>query len=203
MRDQTGLITVVVAAAVLCTGCAAAITGGSIVASMATSVGTHIAMDNLFGESKVRREARAAYERAPPCARMTHGVQNGRVVTVVNDIAWSDIDDAGKRRLLIDYQVSNLSDGGVIVTPRQLAVTDAAGKLTKAQEGAGANPSRMAIPDEAATLAAGASWSLVSVFEVPPGEYALMVPNGRTEPDPVPTWSDGCRFSGPSATALR
>jgi hypothetical protein len=168
---------------------------------MATSVGTHAAMENLFGESRVKRDARAADERAPPCGRMTHGVQNGRIVTVVNDIAWSDTDDSGKRRVLIDYQVSNLSDDWVIVTPRRLAVTDPAGKLTRAQEGAGATPFLMAMPDEAATLGAGASWSLVSVFNVQPGEYALMVPNGRTEADPVPTWSDGCRFSEPSATA--
>jgi hypothetical protein len=44
---------------------------------------------------------------------------------------------------------------------------------------------------------------MVSVFEVPPGEYALIVPNGRIESDPAPTWIDGCRFPGPVATALR
>jgi hypothetical protein len=170
---------------------------------MATSTGTHIALERGFGESKFKRDARAAFERAPPCANMSHGVQNGRIVTTVKDIAWLDIPDSRGQRVMVDYRIDNRSDSDVIVTPRRLAVTNAAGKLTNAKDDAGGNPANSPIPADAELLAAGASWPMVSVFEVPPGEYALIVPNGRIESDPAPTWIDGCRFPGPVATALR
>lgn len=198
MRQQARLLAFMVAAVLPCGGCAAVI-GASIATSMATSTATHIALDKGFGESKPKRDARAAYERAPPCASMTHGVQNGRVVTVVNDITWSDAPKSGDRRVIVDYQIDNRSSGAVLVTPRRLTVSDATGKLTNALEDADGRSQR----NEMATLPAGLSAPMVSVFEVPPGEYALMVPNGRIESDPEPTWVDGCRFSGPAAATAR
>lgn len=182
-------------------GCAL-LPAATVATSLATSTGTHIVLDRAFGESKPKRDARAAFERAPPCASMTHGVQNGRIVTMVNDIAWFDAADSRGQRVMIDYRIDNRSDSDVIVTPRRLTVTDAAGKQTNATDEAGGNPANGPIPAGAAVLGAGDSWPMVSIFQVPPGEYALMVPNGRLQSDLAPTWVDGCRFPGPVA-ALR
>jgi len=202
MRQQARLFAIMVAAVFPCGGCAAVV-GASIATSMATSTATHIAMDRGFGEDKLKRDARAAYERAPPCASMTHGVQNGRVVTVVNDITWSDAPKSGERRVIVDYQIDNRSSGAVLVTPRRLTVSDATGKLTNALEATDSRPTDRLQRDDTTVLPAGVSAPLVSVFDVPPGEYALMVPNGRTEADPEPTWVDGCRFSGPAPTTAQ
>jgi hypothetical protein len=43
---------------------------------------------------------------------------------------------------------------------------------------------------------------MLSVFEVPAGEYALLVPSGRTNDEANPHRLVGCRFPGP-ATAPR
>ncbi len=210
MPQQARHYLALTAAALLCSGCAVPLvaTGAT---SLATSTGPHPSWDK-FVENKSRRDPRAAFDRAPWCSTMSHGVQNGRVVTLVNDIAWSDAQDSadgrliepavGNRLVMVDYQVSNRSDGEVIVTPRRLAVTDAAGKVTNAKDGASTAANRTT-PDEAAVLMAGGSWSMASVFEVPPGDYALMVPNGRTPGEPEPTWVDACRFPGPIGTATR
>jgi len=200
--QQVRQFAVMTAAALSCSGCAAAI-GASIAASMATSTATHIALDKALGESKVQRDARAAFERAPACASMPHGVQNGRVATVVNDVMWTDAPEPGNWRVKVDYRISNSSGGDVVVAPRRLTVTDSRGKLTNAQEGNDGLPPGMTAPDTPTTLPAGASWQLASTFEVPAGELALMVPNGRGKSDPEPTWVDGCRFPGPPATAQR
>jgi hypothetical protein len=211
MPQQARHYVAMAAAALLCGGCALPM-AATVAASMATSTGTHLAW-NKYGESKSTRAARAAFERAPWCSTMSHGVQNGRVITVVNDVAWFDAHDSGdgrpieprngNRLVMVDYRIDNRSDGEVIVTPRRLTVSDAAGKVTNAKDGVGGIPAAMATPDEAAVLTAGGSWSMASVFEVPPGEYALMVPNGRVPGDPEPTWVDGCRFAGPVGSAKR
>ncbi len=203
MLRQVGQFTVLAAAALLCSGCAALV-GASIATSMATSTATHVALDKGFGENKPQRDARAAYERAPACSSMSHGIQNGRVLTTVNSIMWSDAPTSGNRQVKVDYQIINPSNDDVLVTPRRLTVTDARGKLTTAQDGVeGLQPGQIP-PGATATLPAGASWQLSSVFEVPAAELALMVPNGRSKFEPEPTWVDGCRFPGPSpVTALR
>ena len=194
--------------AVLCGGC-----GIDPVSSLAISVGSNLAMNSLFGESKMTRDARAAFERAPPCSSMSHGVQNGRITTVVRDIAWFDAYDFGDGRrlvpasgnglVMVDYQILNRSDDDVTVTPRRLTVTNAKGKLTREKAGVGDLQSDEAASEESAILPIDQGWSMVSVFEVPPGEYALMVPNGRVPSDPEPTWVDGCRFPGPISSASR
>ncbi len=206
MRRHANRYAVLAAMVLVCGGCA--IAPATIATSLMTSAGTHVAMDALFGESKMTRDARAAFGRAPPCTSMTHGVQNGRIVTVVRDIAWFDVYDFGDGRrlvpasgnglVMVDYQIINRSDDDVTVTPRRLTVTDAEGKLMREKAGVGGIQSDEATPDEGAVLPIDQGWSMVSVFEVPPGEYALMVPNGRTPGDPEPTWVDGCRFPGPA-----
>jgi hypothetical protein len=40
---------------------------------------------------------------------------------------------------------------------------------------------------------------MLSVFEVPPGEYAILVPSGRTADEPNPHRLAGCRFPEPVA----
>jgi hypothetical protein len=193
----------------LCGGCAA-ITPLGIAASMATSASTHYAMNTWFSEDKLKRDARAAYERAPPCSSMSHGVQNGRAVTLVRDTAWfAFYESAGGHRLtpspgqglvMVDYEITNRSNVAIIVTPRRLTVTNAHGQLFNENVGVGGIQTDETTPDEGAILPAGQSWIMVSVFDVPPGDYALMVPNGRTEADPEPTWIDGCRIPPPAGT---
>jgi hypothetical protein len=195
-------------ASALCSGC-----GFDPVSTVAMSVGSNLAMSALFGESKMTRDARAAFERAPPCASMSRDVQNGRVVTMVRDIAWFDVYDFGDGRrlvpargnglVMVDYDVVNRSDDDATVTPRRLTVTNAQGKVTRENAGVGGIQSHEATPDEAAVLPIDQGWSMVSVFELPPGEYALMVPNGRVPGDPEPTWVDGCRFPGPIGMSQR
>src|SRR5258708_10482052 len=194
--------------AILCSGC-----GIDPVSSIAISVGSNLAMNSLFGESKMTRDARAAFERAPPCSSMSRGVQNGRIATIVRDIAWFDVYDFGDGRrlvpasgnglVMVDYQIINRSDDDVTVTPRRLTVTNAQGKVTREKAGIGGIQSDEATPDESAVLPIDQGWSMVSVFEVPPGGYALMVPNGRVPGDPEPTWVDGCRLPGPLRSAER
>jgi hypothetical protein len=53
--------------------------------------------------------------------------------------------------------------------------------------------------DDDALLRANASWQMLSVFEVPPGEYALLVPSGRTTEEPNPHRLAACRFPGPAS----
>jgi hypothetical protein len=88
------------------------------------------------------------------------------------------------------------------VTPRRLTVTNAQGQIFNEKIGVGGiqtplETSGDTTPDEGAILPAGQAWIMVSVFDVPPADYALMVPNGRTEADPAPTWVDGCRIPPP------
>lgn len=190
------------AAASLCAGC-----GIDPVTSVAASVASNVGMNLLFGESKQTRDSKAAYERAPPCTSLRQGVQNGRVVTVVRDIAWFDsyqfpdgrelTPARGKGLVLVDYEIVNRSDDDVVVSPRRLTVTDSRGRLTHERAGVGGLQTDAATPDEGAILQVDRSWPMVSVFEVTPGEYALMVPNGRLPEDPDPTWVDACRFPGP------
>lgn len=188
-------------------GCAA-ITPLGIAASMATSASTHYAMNTWFSEDKLKRDARAAYERAPPCSSMSHGVQNGRAVTQVRDAAWFNfyesadgrrlVPSAGQGLVMVDYEIINRSNTDIIVTPRRLTVTNATGQVFSEKIGVGGIQTDEQTPDEGAILPSGQSWIMVSVFDVPPGDYALMVPNGRTETDPEPTWVDGCRIPPPA-----
>jgi hypothetical protein len=189
--------------AALCAGC-----GLDPVTSVAASVASNAGMNLLFGESKQTRDSKAAYERAPPCAAMRGGLQNGRIVTMVRGIAWFDsyqfpdgrelTPARGKSLVLVDYEIVNRSDDDVIVSPRRLTVTDARGRLTHGRAGVGGLQTDAATPDEGAILPIDRSWPMVSVFEVTPGDYALMVPNGRLPEDPEPTWVDACRFPGPA-----
>ena len=192
----------------LCGGCAAV-----PVSTVATSVGSNLAFNAFFTDSKQTRDAKAAFERAPPCSSMAHGVQNGRVVTVVRDVAWFDAYEfpdgrrlepsKGNGLVMVDYEIQNHSDDDVTVSPRRLTVTDAKGRLTHEKAGIGGIESDEATPDEGALLPIDQSWPMVSVFDVPPGEYALMVPNGRIPADPEPTWVDACRFPGPAGGPRR
>jgi hypothetical protein len=192
-------------AAVLCGGCV--ITPIAIATSLATSAGSNLAMNALFSEDKFKRDARAAWERAPPCTSMSHGVQNGRVVTLVRDVAWFNFYEsadgrrlapsAGQGLVMVDYEIINRSNTDIIVTPRRLTLTDQAGRLFNEKIGVGGIQTDDTTPDEGAILRVGEAWIMVSVFDVPPGDYALMVPNGRTETDPAPTWVDGCRIPPP------
>ena len=52
----------------------------------------------------------------------------------------------------------------------------------------------------ARALRSNESWQMLSVFEVPAGEYALLVPSGRTAAEANPHRLVGCRFPGPAAT---
>ena len=198
----SGLSCSAVLGATLCVGC-----GMDPVTSVATSVGSNLLVNSLFGESKQTRDSRAAFERAPPCSSMSHGVQNGRVVTVVRDVAWFDayefpdgrrlVPSRGMGLVLVDYEIQNRSDDDVTVSPRRLTLTDARGRLSHEKAGVGGIETDAATPDEGSILQIGQSWPMVSVFEVPPGEYALMVPNGRLPGDPEPTWADACRIPPP------
>ena len=193
-------------AATLCGGCV--ITPIAIATSLATSAGSNLAMSALFSEDKLKRDARAAYERAPPCSSMSHGVQNGRAVTLVRDTAWFNFyESADGRRLtpssgqglvMVDYEITNRSNVDIIVTPRRLTVTNATGQVFNEKIGVGGIQTDEQTPDEGAILPSGQSWIMVSVFDLPPADYALMVPNGRTETDPAPSWVDGCRIPPPA-----
>ena len=201
-------------AAALCGSCA--VTPLGILASAGASAGTNYAMNSWFSGDKLKRDAQAAYNRAPPCISMSHGVQNGRAVTLVRDTAWFNFYEAASGRrlapspgqglVMVDYEIANRSNTDIIVTPRRLTVTNAQGQLFNEKIGVGGiqtanETSEAQTPDEGAILPAGQSWLMVSVFDMPPGEYALMVPNGRTDSDPEPTWVDGCRIPPPAGAS--
>jgi len=191
-----------------CAGCAV-VTPVAVATSVAASAGTNVAMNLLFSEDKLKRDARAAYERAPPCASMVKGVPNGRVVTVVREAAWFDTYDFGDGRRLVPthnrklvfvaYDIANHSDVELVVAPRRLTLVDAKGTLTPETAGMGGVLSDDAPADEGALLPAERSWTMLSVFEVAPADYVLIVPNGRAEGDPEPTWFAGCRIPPPTA----
>ncbi|MBI3199013.1 MAG: hypothetical protein HYZ40_16200 [Rhodospirillales bacterium] len=196
-------------AAALCGSCA--VTPLGILASAGASAGTNYAMNTWFSGNKLKGDAKAAYERAPPCTSMSHGVQNGRAVTLVRDTAWFNFYEAANGRrltpspgqglVMVDYEITNRSNTDIIVTPRRLTVTNAQGQLFNEKAGVGGIQTDETTPDEGAILPDGQAWTMVSVFDVPPGEYALMVPNGRTETDPEPTWVDGCRIPPPNVAS--
>jgi hypothetical protein len=179
------------------------------VTTVALSLGSNLAANSLFGESKMTRDAREAYVRAPPCSSMTRGIPNGRIVTRVREVGWFQYyqfpdgrqftPSSGNGLVVVDYEIANRGDEDVLVTPRRLVVGDSQGKIAREKAGAGGPPSDPAAPDDEALLRGGNVWGMISVFEAPPGEYALLVPNGRLTEDSDPHWLDGCRFPGPSA----
>src|SRR5512147_1926200 len=117
----------------LCGGC-----GIDPVTSLVASAGSNLMISSLFGDSKQTRDSKAAFERAPPCSTMTHGVQNGRIVTIVRGVAWFDryefpdgrrlVPAKGMQLVLVDYEIENRSDDDVMVSPRRLTVTDSRGR---------------------------------------------------------------------------
>ena len=100
---------------------------------------------------------------------------------------------------MVNYEIANPGDQDVLVNPGGALLTDSDGKVAQEVSGAGGLQTGKVSLDEDATLRSNASWQMLSVFEVPPGEYALLVPSGRTTEEVNPHRLVGCRFPGPAA----
>ena len=191
------------------TGLAALLGGGCDPVTMGVTAGASLAANALFGDSKMTQVAREAYVRAPICSARPNGIPNGRIVLLVRNIGWysfypmpdgrSVAAESGKSLVVVEYEIANPGDRDVMVNPERALLTDGDGKVAQETAGTGGLRTGKLSLDDDALLRANESWQMLSVFEVPPGEYALLAPGGRTTDEPNPHRLAGCRFSGPTA----
>jgi hypothetical protein len=187
--------------ALLCGGCDPVTTG--------VMAGGSLAANALFGDSKMTQVAREAFVRASICSARPNGIPNGRTVMIVRTIGWysfyplpdgrSIAAESGKSLVVIEYEIANPGDRDVLVNPERALLADADGKIAQETAGIGGLQTGKLSLDDDALLHGGESWQMLSVFEVPPGEYAVLVPSGRTADEPNPHRLVGCRFPGPVA----
>ena len=107
--------------------------------------------------------------------------------------------ESGKSLVVVEYEIANPGDQDVLVNPGRALLTDSDGKVAQEVSGSGGPQTGKSSLDDDATLRSNESWQMLSVFEVPPGEYALLVPGGRTADEANPHRLVGCRFPGPVA----
>jgi len=184
--------------------------GGCDPVTMGVSAGASLAANALFGDSKMTQVAREAYLHASTCAVRSNGIPNGRIALVVRNIGWYSYyplpnghgvaAEQGKSLVVVEYEIANPGDQDVLVNPGRALLTDSDGKVAQEVSGSGGPQAGKSSLDEDATLRSNESWQMLSVFEVPPGEYALLVPSGRTTEEANPHRLVGCRFPGPAAT---
>jgi hypothetical protein len=189
-------------------GMAALLCGGCDPVTMGVGAGAGLAANALFGDSKMTQVAREAYVRASICSARPNGIPNGRVVMVVRTIDWysfyplpdgrSVAAESGKSLVVIEYEIANPGDRDVLVNPERALLTDADGKIAQEAAGTGGLRTGKLSLDDDALLRVNESWQMLSVFEVPPGEYAILAPGGRTTDEPNPHRLSGCRFPGPA-----
>jgi hypothetical protein len=183
--------------------------GGCDPVTMGVTAGAGLAANALFGDTQVTKVAREAYLRGSICSAKPNGIPNGRIVLVVRNIGWysfyplpdgrSVTAEAGKSLVVVEYDIANPGDASVLVNPGRALLTDSDGTVAQETAGMGGLHAGKVSLDEDALLRGGESWQMLSVFEVPPGEYALLVPSGRTADEPNPHRLVGCRFPGPAA----
>lgn len=169
--------------------------------------GASVAASSLFGESKMTKEAREAYVRAPACSAMQHGIPNGRIVMRVADIGWfsyyalsngrSLTPESGKSLLAVEYEIANRGPQDALVNPMRTLLTDSQGNVAQERAGSGGPRNDKGSLDDDALLRGSQAWRMVSVFEMSPDEYALLAPSGRMTDDKNPRWLAACRFPGP------
>jgi hypothetical protein len=190
-------------------GMAALLCGGCDPVTAGVTAGAGLAANALFGDSKMTQAAREAFVRASICSARPNGIPNGRTVLLVHNIGWysfyplpdgrSVAAEAGKSLVVVEYEIANPGDRDVLVNPERALLADADGKVAQETAGFGGLQTAKASLDDDALLRANESWQMLSVFEVPPGEYALLAPGGRTTEEPNPHRLAGCRFPGPTA----
>jgi hypothetical protein len=191
------------------TGLAVLLGGGCDPVTMGVTAGASLAANALFGDSKMTQVAREAYVRAPICSARPNGIPNGRIVLLVRNIGWysfypmpdgrSVAAESGKSLVVVEYEIANPGDRDVLVNPERALLTDGDGKVAQEVAGTGGLRTGKLSLDDEALLRATESWQMLSVFEVPPGEYAVLAPGGRTTEEPNPHRLAACRFPGPSA----
>jgi hypothetical protein len=187
---------------------AALLCGGCDPVTMGVTAGAGLAANALFGDTQMTKVAREAYLRAAICSAKPNGIPNGRIMLLVRNIGWysfyplpdgrSVTAEAGKSLVVVEYDIANPGDAAVLVNPGRALLTDSDGTVAQETAGTGGLHTGKVALDEDALLRGGESWQMLSVFEVPPGEYALLVPSGRTSDEPNPHRLVGCRFPGPS-----
>jgi len=190
-------------------GMAALLCGGCDPVTMGVTTDASLAANALFGDSKMTQVAREAFVRASICSARPNGIPNGRIVLIVRNISWyscyplpdgrSVTAEAGKSLAVVEYEIANPGDRDVLVKPERALLTDADGKIAQEAAGIGGLRTGKLSPDDDALLHGNESWQMLLVFEVPPGEYAVPVPSGRTAEEPNPHRLTGCRFPGPIA----
>ena len=190
--------TIITVAALLCAGCDPV--------TMGVTAGAGLAANALFGDSKMTQVAREAYLGASSCAARPNGIPNGRIMLIVGNVGWYSYypmpngrgvpAESGKSLVVVEYEIANPGNESVLVNPQRALLTDADGKVAQEVSGMGGLQAGKVSLDDDALLRGNASWQMLSVFEVPPGEYALLVPSGRTTEEPNPHRLAACRFPG-------
>ena len=200
MRTATALIAAA-AAGLLASGCDPV--------TMGVSAGASLAANSLFGDSRMTQVAREAYARAPTCSARPDGIPNGRIALSVHNIGWYSyypLPDGhgvaagpGKALVAVEYEIDNPGDVPVLVNPSRALLTDADGNVAQEVAGTGGPQAGKVSLDDDSLLPANRNWQMLSVFEVQTGEYALLVPSGRTTEEDNPHRLAACRFPGPIA----
>ena len=168
---------------------AALLCGSCDPVTMGVTAGAGLAANALFGDGKMTQVARESYLRATSCSARPNGIPNGRSLTA----------QSGKNLAVIEYEIANPGDMDVLVNPERALLTDADGQVAQEVAGTGGLRTGKLSLDDDAPLRANESWEMLSVFEVPSGEYALLVPSGRASDEPNPHRLASCRFPGPTA----
>ena len=188
---------------------AALLCGSCDPVTMGVTAGAGLAANALFGDSKMTQVARESYLRATSCSARPNGIPNGRIALFVRGVGWysyyplpngrSLTAQSGKNLAVIEYEIANPGDMDVLVNPERALLTDADGQVAQEVAGTGGLRTGKLSLDDDAPLRANESWEMLSVFEVPSGEYALLVPSGRASDEPNPHRLASCRFPGPTA----
>ncbi len=186
----------------------ASMCGGCDPVTMGVGAGASLAANSLLGESKMKQEARQAYAGAPDCIEVTAGIPNGHVVMHLRDIGWyryypmpdgRNVEaEPDKSLVVVEYDITNSTDRVVLVNPARALLSDADGKVTPEKAGLGGPEIANSSPDSDGRLGRSDTWQMLSVFEVAPSAYALLVPNGRMTQEPNPHRLAACRLPRPT-----
>lgn len=147
------------------------------------------------GNAMVREVARATYNRAGSCTNFkTSGAENGSVIVTVPETGFADSYDGGDGKVIkpadgkslavVRYKVVSTVDYDSVMTPDRRVVANETGDYWLENTD---NPQRLRAVlktgEKGYMLPAKAEMTFTAVFEVPRGEYVVVLPRGNKPDD--------------------
>jgi len=158
------------------------------------------------GNAMVREAARATYNRAGSCSNFkTSGAENGTVSVTVPEAGFADSYDGGDGKIIkpaegkslavVRYKVVSTADHDSVLKPDRRVVAIETGDYWLENTD---NPQRLRAllksGDKGYMLPAKAEMTFTAVFEVPRGEYVIVLPGGQKPDDTTPQVALVCIF---------